>query len=74
VRRGSTQDPEGHDRVDVEHRLELVVGHLVSHAVPGVAGVVDDDVDLAELVDGLLDQLVGHALLGEVAAEHGSLA
>ena len=65
---------ERDDGVDVEHRLELVVGHLVSDAVAGVARVVDDDVDLAELVDGLLDQLVRHALLGEVAAEDGGLA
>ena len=72
--RGRAQDAERHDRVDVEHRLELVVGHLVGDAVAGVAGVVDDDVDLAELVDGLLDQLVRHALLGEVAAEHRGLA
>ena len=60
--------------MDVEHRLELLVGHLVDRAVPGVAGVVDDDVDLAELVDGLLDELVGDAVLGQVAGEDGGLA
>ena len=72
--RGRAQDAERHHGVDVEHRLELVVGHLVDDVVAGVAGVVDDDVDLAELVDGLLDQLVRNALLGEVAAEHRGLA
>jgi hypothetical protein len=74
VRGRRADDPEGDDRVDIQHRLELLVGHLVRHAVPGVAGVVDDDVDLAELVDGLLHQRVRHALLGEVASEDRGLA
>ena len=74
VGRGGAADPEWHDRVDVEHRLELLVSHLVGNAVARVAGVVDDDVELPELVDGLLDELVGHALLGQVAAEDGGLA
>ena len=52
VRRGRADDPEGDDRVDVEHRLEVLVGHLVHGRVDRVAGVVDDDVDLAERVDG----------------------
>jgi hypothetical protein len=60
--------------VDVEHRLELLVGHLVDRAVPGVARVVDDDVDLPELVDGLLDELIGDVLLGQVAGEDSRLA
>ena len=33
------------------HRLELLVGHLLDDAVPGVAGVVDDDVEAAEAVE-----------------------
>ena len=51
VRRDRADHAERDDGVDVEHRLELLVGHLVDDAVPGVAGVVDEDVDLAELVD-----------------------
>jgi hypothetical protein len=74
VRSRGADDPEGHDGVDLEHGLELLVGHLVGHAVPGVAGIVDDDVELAELVDGLLDELVAHAGLREIAAEDGGLA
>ena len=70
----SADDAEGHDRVDLEHGLELLVGHLVSHSVPGVARVVDDDVEPAELVDGLLHKRIANAALGEVAAEHGGLA
>jgi len=45
----------------------------VDRAVPGVARVVDDDVDLPELVDRPLDELVGDALLGQVAREDRGL-
>ena len=58
VRRQRPDEAEGDDRVDVEHRLELLVAHLVDHAVPGVAGVVDDDVDLAEGLVRLRHQVV----------------
>jgi len=63
-----------HDRVDVEHRLELLVAHLVDRSVPCVARVVDDDVDLSEVVNGLLNELIGDVGLGEVAGEHRRLA
>ena len=74
VRGDRADDAEGDDRVDVEHRLELLVGHPVDDPVPGVAGVVDDDVDLAEGLDRLRDQLVRHAGLGQVAGEDRGLA
>ena len=60
--------------MDVEHRLELLVGHPVDDAVPGVAGVVDDDVDRAEGLDPGGDQLVGGVGLGQVAGVDGGLA
>jgi hypothetical protein len=40
-------DLEGCGRVQVDDGVPLLVRHLVDHAVPRVAGVVDDDVDLA---------------------------
>jgi len=39
------KDPERRFQVDIEHRVELLVAHLLDQAVPSVAGVVDDDVD-----------------------------
>ena len=42
-------DAEGLREVNVEHRLELLVGHLLDGSNSGVAGVVDDDVEPAEL-------------------------
>src|SRR5205807_1879053 len=70
---GRTDDAEGHHGVDVEHRLEVLVGHLVDRRVERIAGVVDDDVDLAEGVDRLGHELVGRARLGQVAGEHRRL-
>ena len=67
-------EPERSDGVDVEHRLELLVGHLVGDSVPRVAGVVHEDVDLAELVDGLLHKFVRNARIGQVAGEDSRLA
>ncbi len=66
-------DAEGDDGMDVQHRLELLVGHSVSDAVPGVAGVVDDDVDGSEGIDPGGDELIGGALLGQVTGVDGGL-
>ena len=60
--------------MDLEHRAELLVAHLVQHPVPRVPGVVDDDVELSELVDGRLDERVGDPVLRQVAGEDGRLA
>jgi hypothetical protein len=54
-------------KVTVEHCLPLLVGHLVNDTVVGVAGVVDDDVEGLELVDGCFDQAVGKFLVGHRA-------
>jgi len=68
-----TGDPEGHDRVDVQHRLELLVGHLVGDTVPGVAGVVDDDVHRAEGFVGGGHELLCGFRLGHVTGEDSGL-
>jgi hypothetical protein len=60
--------------VDLEHRAELVVAKLVRHAVPRVPGVVDDDVELAESLDGRAYDPLGHALLRQVASDDCRLA
>jgi hypothetical protein len=74
VRGDRADHPEGHDRVDVEHRLELLVRHPVHDPVPGVAGVVDDDVDPSKGLDRGPDQLLGDVGLGQIAGEDRRLA
>ena len=60
---------ERDDRVDIQHLLEPLIRHLVDGGIKRVAGVVDQDVHLAPLVDHLLHQLIGHARLCQIAAE-----
>ena len=62
VGRRGAHEVEGRGAVQRDDGVPLLVGHLVDHAVPGVAGVVDNDVDLAVaegggLGDELLDVL-----------------
>jgi hypothetical protein len=50
-------DVEGGLEVDVDDRVEVLPGELEEALVAQEAGVVDDDVDLAEAVDGGLTTL-----------------
>ncbi|KAJ3474285.1 hypothetical protein NLG97_g9913 [Lecanicillium saksenae] len=55
--------------------LPLLVRHLVDDAVPGVAGVVDDDVDLAVAkLGGLVDEQLDVGLVEDVAGHADGLA
>jgi hypothetical protein len=47
---------ERDDQVDVEHGLELLVGHAVDAAVPGVAGVVHHHVEGTEGAERVGDE------------------
>jgi hypothetical protein len=42
-------------KVHLDHRIPLVLGHIRQHAVAQDAGIVDEDIEPAEGVDGLLD-------------------
>jgi hypothetical protein len=53
--------------VDVQHGLELLVGGLLDDRVPGVACVVDDDVDRAEGAERRSDDGGGRGGIGDVA-------
>ena len=60
--------------MDVEHGLELLVGHLLDRRVPGVAGIVDDDVEPAEGVGCSSHEAVGKARLGDAAVDRDGIA
>ncbi len=55
VFRGRANDAERRRQMHVEHRLPLLVGHLMDGAVPGVAGIVNDGVNPAVAVEGRLN-------------------
>src|SRR6185503_5008699 len=35
-------------KVNIQHRLELLIGRLLDHVIPAITGVIDDDVDRIE--------------------------
>lgn len=69
VRGSSTDDTEGGGDVAVEHELESGIVGGVSHFVGGETGIVDDDVELAPLVDGSFDYALTEVLVHDVAGE-----
>jgi hypothetical protein len=71
---GGAQDPEGRHQVDVEHGLELLVGHLLDDVVPGVSGVVDNDVDPAECGERGIDELLRKFRMRHTTGKRGSAA
>src|SRR3546814_13355273 len=60
--------------MDVEHLLELVVTHLLNHAVERVAGVRDDDVETVEGLDRGVDEAVAEIGVGAVADAGAGIA
>src|SRR5690606_2537599 len=68
------QDPERRLEVHVQDGVPLLVGHLLHDRVPRVAGVVDDDVQSAELLDRGVDEPLGEAVLGDTADTRDGLA
>ena len=58
----------------VHDRLELLVGHLLDDAVPGVAGVVDDDVETTEAVERRGHEAVAEVRRGDIARAHRRFA
>jgi hypothetical protein len=59
VRPGGPDDVVAAVEVDLEHRIPVLERHLVECAVPQDSGVAHDTVDLAELVQGGLDDVLG---------------
>ena len=60
--------------VDADDVVPLLLGHVDEHAVPQDAGVVHQHVDVAEGVDGSLDQALGTAEVGDVVGVGDGLA
>ena len=63
---GEVRGPERPPEVDPDHVVPLRVGHVHEHPVAQDAGVVDEDVDPAVLLDRCGDQPLGAGLVGHV--------
>jgi hypothetical protein len=59
-------DPQGAEEVRLELRSHLVLREFLDHAEVAVAGVVDDDVELAEVVGGFLHSVEVGAAVGDI--------
>ena len=59
--------------VDVDDRVPFLFGHVEAHLVPEDPGVVDEDVEPAELVDGLGDQRLTAVPARDVVEVRGRL-
>ncbi|MNC37445.1 hypothetical protein D3C75_860110 [compost metagenome] len=66
-RLGCTQNAERCGQVAVDDRVPLFVGHFLNDVVPGVPGVVDDDVDATVALHGSL-----YEALGEIGGGHAA--
>jgi hypothetical protein len=73
VGRGVARRREVALEVDADHAVPLVLGHVHEHPVAGDAGVVDEDVEAAELVDRLPDHRLRLAEVGDVRAVRDGL-
>mmetsp|Transcript_4065 Transcript_4065/g.12229 ORF Transcript_4065/g.12229 Transcript_4065/m.12229 type:complete len:291 (+) Transcript_4065:107-979(+) len=62
-------EPEGNGAVNFEHGLPLLFGCLVDHTVPGVARVVDDDVDSGKPPDGRVHESLHDSWLRQVSVD-----
>lgn len=63
----STNDLERSGLVNSEHGFPLLVVDLVKHAIVGVTSIVDNVIDLAESLDGFLNDLFGESRVHHVA-------
>ena len=60
--------------VDLNDRVPVGFAHREHHAISQDAGVVDEDVQSAEGVDGLVDHVPGGVEVADISAVHHCLA
>ena len=64
-----TDEAKAGGEVDVEHRLPILVAHAHRETVAGDAGIVDEDVELAERGLALADEALGFVGSGKIGGE-----
>jgi hypothetical protein len=62
-------------KVNRNHTIPFLFAHVEDHAVPQVSGVVDQDVQPPEIIEGLLDGALAVVVLSDVSiVRHSSTA
>src|SRR5215510_9599987 len=51
--------------MNVDHRIPLLLGHVENHPVTQNAGVVDENIELAEAIERALDDTLGRLEIGD---------
>ena len=70
VRRRRANDPERCGQVHIDHRVPLLICHILNDCIPRVACVVDDDVDSAERLGASLDEAIREIDLGDATGAY----
>ena len=74
MRRRGARHVETALEVNLDHRIEILLRHLVEDAVAQVAGVVDDAIDSAIQVERILDDRLGRLPHGHTVGVGGRRA
>src|SRR5260370_13259905 len=70
--RGLTQDTEWRGCMHIEHRIPLLIGHVLNHRVPGISCIVDDNVYTPKGVECGFNELSRKCGVGHIASHHDS--
>src|SRR5581483_11840742 len=68
--RGLAQNAERSGGVNIHHGVPLLIGHFMNDAIPGVAGVIDNNVDGAKVFERRVDQLRWKRRAGDIARDN----
>ncbi len=69
-----SQDAKRCRQMNVDHRVPLLVGHLLDHVIPGITSVVDDDIQTMESGRAGFDEALGKVSCGNAAGTRDRFA
>ena len=58
----------------IYHSIPLFVGHILNYGIPGIARVIDNDIDAPIGVKGCFDQLSREGRICHITCHHDGLA
>src|SRR5215469_4130642 len=55
--------------MDIKHRVPLLIGHILNDCVPGISGIVDNNIDTTKGIKRCLDELSWKGRIGYIASD-----